>query len=93
MTMRSRTDVMPMFWRSECQLRAIVERHVDGTFGRGEQQPRLLRILADRIHRFSGRNAVDDLRPGLAAVVRAQDVRTQIVEPQRIDRGVGGLRD
>ena len=33
-------------------------------------------------------SAVRDLRPGLAAVVRAVDVRPQVVEPERVDRGV-----
>ena len=67
---------------------AVVERDVDGPLRAREQQPPPLRILADRVDRRAG-NAADDLRPRLAAVVRAEDVRAQIVEAKRVDRGVG----
>ena len=40
-----------MFSRSDCQLLAVVERHVDGALGPGEEQPLLLRILAHGVDR------------------------------------------
>ena len=60
--------------------------------GAGEQQALALRILAHGVHRLAGRNACHDLRPGLAAVVRAVDVRAHVVEAERVDRRVGGQR-
>ena len=36
-------------------------------------------------------NAAGDVRPGLAAVARAVDVRPQVVEADRVDRRVGGV--
>ena len=33
-----------------------------------------------------------DFRPGLAGVVRAVNMRAQIVEPERVDRRIGGVR-
>ena len=71
---------------------AIIERHVDLALGAGEQQTFALRILAHGIDRRAVGNAVGDRGPGPAAVVRAVDVRPHVVEPQRVDRGVGGLR-
>ena len=71
---------------------AIVERYVDGTLGAGKQQALALGIFAHGVDRLAVRNAVDDLGPGLAAVVRAEDVRPQVVEAQRVDCRVGGQR-
>ena len=67
---------------------AIVERHVDLRLGSGEEQPLALRILAHDADRRAAGNAVDDLLPRLAAVVRAVDVRVHVVEPQRVHRRI-----
>ena len=71
---------------------AIVERDVDLRFRSGEEQPLALRILAHDADRRAAGNAVDDLLPRLAAVVRPVDVRVHVVEAERVDRGVGGQR-
>ncbi len=85
---RRRRHVQPQ----RLPMSAVVERDIDGAFGAGEQQALPLRILADGIDRLAVGNAGDDLRPGLPAVVRAEDVRPQIVEAERVDRGVGRER-
>ena len=71
---------------------AVIERHVDFPLRAGEEQPLALRIFADDIDRRAIGNAVRDGRPRPAAVVRAVDVRPQVVEPQRVDRRVCRLR-
>ena len=68
---------------------AIIKRNVNRAFSSGEKQTLSFRIFAHHIGVFVIRNAVGDFGPGCAAVASAIDVRTQIVEPQRIDRGVG----
>jgi hypothetical protein len=70
----------------------IVERDEDFALGAGEEQSLALRILTHGVDRRAGGDAVGDRRPGLAAVMRAEDVRAHVVEPQRVDRGVRGLR-
>ena len=56
--------------------------------GRRVQQPFLARILANRVRDRAGRDAGVDLRPRLAAVVRAPEVRIHVVEAHRVRRGV-----
>ena len=90
---RSRIDVAGMLSRSDCHVLAIVERHEHGLLAAGEQQAAPLRILAHDVDDAAVGQAAHDLRPGLAAVARAEDVRPQIVEPQRVDGGVRGVRD
>ena len=70
---------------------AIVEGNINGALGSGEQHPLADRIFAHGVDHFVVGNAVDDLLPGLAAIVRAIDVRAQIVEPEAVDGGVRGL--
>ncbi len=64
---------------------AVVERDVHGQLAPCEQQAAPLRILANDIDHAARRQAARDLHPALAAIARAIDVRTQIVQPQRID--------
>ena len=51
-----------------------------------------LRIFLHRVDVSAFGNAGDDVLPGLAAIVRAIDVRLVVGEAMAIDRGVGGLR-
>ena len=81
-----------MLRRSDCQLSPSSKRDVDLALGAGEQQALRLRILAHHVDRRAVGNAVDDLGPRLAAVVRAENVRAHVVEAQRVDGGVGGER-
>ena len=69
---------------------AIVERNINGPLRSGEEQALAHRIFAHRVDRPI-RQAADDLLPGFAAVVRAVDVRLQIVEAEAVDGGVDGL--
>ena len=78
----SRTELGAMFSAERLPVVAIIERNVDGAFGAGEEQSATHGIFADDVDVFIFRNAVDDLCPGLAAIVRAQNVRTQIIQPQ-----------
>ena len=71
---------------------AVVERHVDLRLRAGEQQTFALGILAHHADRRAARDAIDDLRPRLAAIMRAVDVRVHVVEAQRVDRRVRGQR-
>ena len=71
---------------------AIVEGNVNCALSAGKEQTLALGIFTHRIHILIGGNAVDDFGPGLAGVARAVNVRTQIVETQRVDGGVGRLR-
>ncbi|PYR74732.1 MAG: hypothetical protein DMF86_17720, partial [Acidobacteria bacterium] len=67
---------------------AVVERHEDGAFGAGEEQPGPLRILLDRVDVAVLRQASDDLLPRLAAVAGAINVRTEVLELMSIDGGI-----
>ena len=67
---------------------AIVKRDVNRALSSGEQKTFALRIFAHRIHVFVLRNTIRDLDPGCARVACAKDVRSQIVEAERVDRRV-----
>ena len=71
---------------------AVVERHVDVRFGAREEQPLLLDVFPDGAERRAGGDAVHDLRPRRAAVVRAEEMRVLVVDAQRVDRRVGRER-
>ena len=71
---------------------AVVERHPHLRVGGGVEQSLLPRILADRIRDRARRDAGVDLRPRLAAVVRAPEVRIEVVDAHRVRRGVRGER-
>ena len=81
-TIKSRTDVTPMLRRSGLPVRAVIEGDVDGALGPGEEKTLPPRIFTYGVDGFAGRDPGDDFRPGGAAVVRAEDMRTKIVEPQ-----------
>src|SRR6185295_20390500 len=70
---------------------AVVERYMDGAFGACKQQTLSFRIFPNHIGVFVRRNAVGYLSPTGATVVRAINVRTQIVESQSVDRRVGSV--
>ena len=69
---------------------AIVEADEDGEFGAGEEQALAHGIFADGVDGRIGQ-AADDLLPGVAAIVRAIDVRLQVVEADAVDGGVDGV--
>ena len=74
---------------------SAVERHVDAVLGAEVQQPRLPAILADGPREIAGGNAAHDLRPGLAGVIRAVDVRRTVgplVAVRRDECGAGLVR-
>ncbi len=68
---------------------AVIEGNPDLGIGGSVQQTLLARILANRIGGRAARDAVHDLGPSLAAVVRAPQVRIHVVQAQRISSGVG----
>ena len=52
----------------------------------------LARVFADRIGGCSGRDAFIDFGPGGPTIVRAPEVRVEIIEPKGIRGNVGRLR-
>ncbi len=80
-----------MLSRSELPVVAIVEGDPDLRVGGGVEQALLARVFADGVGDRAGGDAVVDLGPGLAAVVRAPEVRVHVVEAQGIGGGIGGL--
>src|SRR6185437_10135575 len=54
------------------------------------QQTALARIFANRVGRCAGRYPAVDLRPRLAAVVRAEEVWIRIIDAHRVRRDVRG---
>src|SRR5207245_6278774 len=68
---------------------AVVERDVDRLLASCEKKSALFRIFADGVDDAAGRNAVRDFHPALAAVARAKNVRSKIVETERVDRRIG----
>ena len=71
---------------------AVVERSINLVLRPGKEQALALRIFADCVHRRVIGKTIDDLGPGLAAVVRAQDVGPHVIQAQCIDGRVCGLR-
>ena len=68
---------------------AIVERNEYADLGAGEKQALAFRIFANGVDDSASRQAVDDFIPGLATIVRAQDVRLQVVKADAVDGRVG----
>ena len=64
---------------------AVVERDVDAELGAGEEQPRADLVLANRVHVGAVRDPAVDLLPAPAAVLRAVDVRVEVVELVGVD--------
>src|SRR5205085_3458463 len=69
---------------------AVVERDEDGALRAAKQQPSALVIFAHRVDRIIGQPS-DDLRPRLAAVARAIDVRVHIIKAYAIDGDVSNV--
>jgi len=71
---------------------AVVERDVHAAFGAGEEQSLSSWIVADDAReastRLIGREARDDLRPGLSEIARAEDVWRVIAVAMVVDRDV-----
>ena len=71
----------------------LIERHV-GAFERSRvQQPFLLRVLANHVHRLIVGNAVRtgrEQRPVLAIIVRHVQIRLEIVQIHAVDRDIRG---
>ena len=70
---------------------AIVKRDVDGAFCPGEEQTFPLCIFSNHIDVFVIWNSMHDFRPRFAGIVRAVNVRTQIIEPECVYRSVSGI--
>src|SRR5581483_5214639 len=64
---------------------SIVARHPDLGLAAGEEESFRLRIFADDVDRRAAADAVRDLAPRAAAVARAENVRAQVVEADRVD--------
>ena len=88
--MRSLIDVAGMLSRSDDQWSPSSNETQTCVLRPGEEQTSPLRILAHDVDDRAAGDAVGDLRPRLAAVVRAIDVRPEVVEPHRVHRGVRG---
>ena len=76
-------------------VRAVVERDVHAELGAGVEQAGAIGIFAHDARRLIGRDAVlavGQLRPGLAEIVGAIDVRREIAQQESIDRHVRGPR-
>src|SRR6202158_2243376 len=71
---------------------SIVEGNIDRAFRAGEEQTLARRTCAHSVAGAAIRNIFCDSRPRLAEIVRAVNVRAQIVEPERIDRRVRRAR-
>ena len=71
---------------------AVVVRDVEAVLRAGVEQaaPRL--VLADDVRVVVAADAGDDLRPGRAVVVRAEEVRREVVEQRLLDRDVRRAR-
>ena len=70
---------------------AIVETDEHAGFGAGVKQARAHRVGAHDADRLAGGKARGDVLPGLAAIVRPQDMGFEIVDPLAIDRKIGGI--
>src|SRR5262245_32637018 len=70
---------------------AVVERYVDGLFRARVEQAFAQRVFAHYVDYAAVGNAVGDVFPGLAAVVRAIDVWSQIVQAKCVDRRVSSI--
>src|SRR5579864_2564181 len=70
---------------------AIIERDVNRALGSGEEQAFTFAIFPDRVSRLVIGQTVGDLLPGLAAVVRAVDIRMQVIETETVDGRISGL--
>ena len=81
-----------MLRRSDCQLSPSSNETYTSRSVPANSRPFFFGILAHDVDRRAVGNAVHDLGPRLAAVVSAEDVRAHVVEPQRVDGGVGGER-
>ena len=68
---------------------AVVEREPDLRLTPREQQSLPPRVFLHRVDVRAVGDAAHDLRPALAAVLGPVDVRTQIVEMERVDCGIG----
>ena len=69
---------------------AVVERDPDLGVGRRVEKPASARIFANRVRHRAGGDAIVDLGPGAAAVVRAPEVRIVVVDTKRVRGGVRG---
>src|SRR6185437_13850773 len=71
---------------------AIIKGNVDARFGSGEKKPWTGRILTNGAHKCVRRNPVYDERPRLAVIVRAINVRPEIIHLITVHRSIGGGR-
>ena len=71
---------------------SVVEGNVDGAFRAGEEQALARRIFPHHVAGAAIRNTMRDFRPRFPVIARAVNMCAQIVEPERIDRGVRRAR-
>ena len=71
---------------------AIVEADEYSALGPRVEQPRALRVGAYRTHHLPRRKPARRRRPALPAIMRAQHMRREIVEPLPVDRDISRVR-
>src|SRR6185312_4238105 len=70
---------------------AIIERYVHFALAPGIEQALSLGIFANHIDGRSVGYAAHNLAPGLAAIMRAINMRAKIVQPERVDGCIGSV--
>src|ERR1700752_353623 len=70
---------------------AVVDREVYGLLGTAIEQSFSPRVLANCVDNAAVRYTANDLFPRLAAVMRSEDVWSQIVEAEGVDRRIGSV--
>ena len=91
-TWMSRTEIAGMFSRSECQLSPSSNETQTCVSVAAYSSPFLRGSSRIEFVTAPPRDAVVDLGPRLAAIVRAPEVRIHVVQAQRVGRGIRGLR-
>ncbi len=71
---------------------AVVERDIHRVLGAGEKKAFAFRIFANRVYRCIVGKSVDNFLPALAAVMRAVDIRAEIIQAEPVYRSIGGGR-
>ena len=67
---------------------AVVPGDVNGALGSSKEKPLAFRIFAHGVYRFVIRQTGGDFLPRLATVVRAVDVRMQVIQAEAVDGGI-----
>ena len=70
---------------------AVIEREPDGALSARKEQAATLRIFLDRVGGRALLDPADDLGPVRSAVRRAVEMRIQVVQAERVHRGVRSI--